>query len=44
MTRSPRATITGDLPVAHVSKLPSLHRREFLKRASAVSVAGAAAP
>ncbi|MBO9686469.1 DUF1501 domain-containing protein [Roseateles chitosanitabidus] len=30
--------------MAHVSRLPSLHRREFLKRASAVSVAGAAAP
>jgi uncharacterized protein (DUF1501 family) len=44
MTRSRRATFTGDFPVAHVSKLSSLHRREFLKRASAVSVAGAAAP
>ncbi len=30
--------------MAHVSKLSALHRREFLKRASVVSVAGAAAP
>ena len=30
--------------MAHVSKLPALHRREFLKRASALSVAGTAAP
>ncbi|MDH0865939.1 DUF1501 domain-containing protein [Mitsuaria sp. GD03876] len=30
--------------MAHVSKLPSLHRREFLKRASALSAVGAAAP
>ncbi|WP_343632851.1 DUF1501 domain-containing protein [Roseateles sp.] len=28
----------------HVSKLPALRRREFLKRASALSVAGTAAP
>jgi uncharacterized protein (DUF1501 family) len=30
--------------VAHVSKLSSLHRREFLKRASVASAVGAAAP
>lgn len=30
--------------MAHVSKLASLQRREFLKRASALSVAGTAAP
>jgi len=30
--------------MAHVSKLSSLHRREFLKRASAASVAATAAP
>ena len=30
--------------MTHISKLPSLRRREFLKRASAVSIAGTAAP
>ena len=30
--------------MTHISKLPSLRRREFLKRASAVSVVGGAAP
>ncbi|MFX1677942.1 DUF1501 domain-containing protein [Mitsuaria sp. CC2] len=30
--------------MTHISKLPALRRREFLKRASAVSIAGTAAP
>ena len=30
--------------MSHISKLPALRRREFLKRASALSVAGTAAP
>ncbi|HEY1399569.1 DUF1501 domain-containing protein [Roseateles sp.] len=30
--------------MTHLSKLPALRRREFLKRASAVSIAGTAAP
>lgn len=36
--------VSGVPTMPHISRLASLRRREFLKRASALSVAGTAAP